>query len=289
MRWVCSEDYVDDADMLPMPWDQRIACTCLGAVFICLALYAAGGWRWGHYMAIPLALTCILLIWRACNHAMRGTLSRQFREYLPPDHGPVNELRVIDQPKSGALGVERPDLDARPPNRESPRKIVFFSYAREDRPLLEHLALELENRGIGVRDDRTLTPGPSHWPQLQKLIRAGDAFLFLISPNSVLTNNVDTEIKFAGQLKKKILPVVIKDGYDEKLLPKDVRDPQWVFLRADDDFDREVTKLVASIDLDFHLWHTQAWLTESAKEWQERGQDRAALLRGLILRFGGLA
>jgi TIR domain len=121
-----------------------------------------------------------------------------------------------------------------------PRRVdltAFLSYAREDGDARRAICVALEAAGHRVVGDWMLVPGPDWEAQLAELIRDADAFVFLISPSSVLAScGCGTEIEQAIRLRKKLLPVLIADGVRDEEVCQEARIPHWVLLRGCDDF-----------------------------------------------------
>jgi WD40 repeat protein len=74
-----------------------------------------------------------------------------------------------------------------------------------------------------------------------------------------------------------LLPVLRADGYNEALLPNVIKSPQWTYLRANDDFETEIKKLVDATNTDFELLEIHTWLTQRDDEWKN---GRGGLLTG---------
>lgn len=91
---------------------------------------------------------------------------------------------------------------------------VFLSYASEDRPLAEEIELALRGAGHQVFFDRaSLPPGGEFHVRIKEAVRRCDAFVFLVSPNSVAQGSyARTELKFARERwehpRERVLPVL---------------------------------------------------------------------------------
>jgi len=94
--------------------------------------------------------------------------------------------------------------------------IIFLSYASEQRDAAEQVNLALIGSGHKVFFDReTLPAGDDYHLRIRKAVEDSDAFVFLISPNSVTTGCYAlTELKYARQRwpdpRRKVLPVMIE-------------------------------------------------------------------------------
>lgn len=94
--------------------------------------------------------------------------------------------------------------------------IVFLSYAYEQRDMAEEIKLALVESGHEVFFDRdSLVAGDGYHARIHKAVNDSDAFLFLISPQSVAQGCYAlTELKYAREKwpdpREKVLPVMIE-------------------------------------------------------------------------------
>jgi TIR domain len=94
--------------------------------------------------------------------------------------------------------------------------IIFLSYASEQRDAAEQVNLALTGSGHKVFFDREKLPaGDNYHLGIRKAVEDSDAFVFLISPNSVTVGCYAlTELKYARQRwpdpRRKVLPVMIE-------------------------------------------------------------------------------
>jgi TIR domain/Yip1 domain len=94
--------------------------------------------------------------------------------------------------------------------------IVFLSYASEQRDIADQIKLALGDSGHEVFFDRDSLPaGDDYHPRIRKAVENSDAFVFLISPQSVAQGCYAlTELKYAREKwpnpRGKLLPVMIE-------------------------------------------------------------------------------
>ena len=93
---------------------------------------------------------------------------------------------------------------------------LFITYASEDRPIADELAVRLRTEGYTVFLDRDNLPeGEGYDAQIRAAIVSCDLYLFLISPRSVQPGRYTlTELKFAREQfpnpRGRVLPVMIE-------------------------------------------------------------------------------
>ncbi|MEP6876676.1 MAG: toll/interleukin-1 receptor domain-containing protein [Burkholderiales bacterium] len=92
---------------------------------------------------------------------------------------------------------------------------VFLSYASEDRGTAEEIELALRGAGHSVFFDReSLPPGGEFHARIRDAVRRCDAFVFLVTTNSIATGSyARTELKYARERwefpGERVLPVLL--------------------------------------------------------------------------------
>lgn len=111
---------------------------------------------------------------------------------------------------------------------------IFISYSSKDRPLVNHLAGEIE---FAVEDasiwfDRELknTGGQLWWDNILEQIRACEVFLYALTPQLLASKPCRLEFEYAQALGKPVLPVLLID-IDPRTLPKALMATQFVDYR----------------------------------------------------------
>ncbi|HVE68355.1 MAG TPA: TIR domain-containing protein, partial [Solirubrobacteraceae bacterium] len=162
---------------------------------------------------------------------------------------------------------------------------VFISYSRKDSAFVRRLHGALAERGRDVWVDWEDIPEGQRWrDELAAGLEQSRAFVFVVTPSSLASEECAIELARAEESGKRIVPVVLQDveGLD---VPDALSSRNYVFFREGvDDFDESVGKLERAIDTD-HDWvrdHTR--LLGRAAEWDRGGRDRSLLLRGADLR-----
>ena len=165
------------------------------------------------------------------------------------------------------------------PARTKEQATAFISYAREDTEFVLRLCDGLRARGVEPVGDWLLTSGEKYEERLREMNLTAQAFVFVISPDSVRSKACREELSLAVESRKQVLPVSRRDHGDDDLLDSALRAPQWTFLREGNDFEAGVANLVKAINTDFDLMDTHGNLLLTAKEWEESGRNKSYLLR----------
>ena len=135
----------------------------------------------------------------------------------------------------------------------SDRPSAFVSYAREDRPFVLRLADGLAQKKIEAIGDWQLISGEDYASRLRSLIVRADAFVFVVTPESVTSVECKRELEIAVGLKKRILPVSRRPHGSDDLLDSALRTPQWTFFGDTDDFERGLQMLSDAVVTNFDL------------------------------------
>jgi WD40 repeat protein len=191
---------------------------------------------------------------------------------------------------------------------------IFVSYSRENSEFVRQLFDELVERGREAWVDWEDIPLTADWWQeIQQGIDEADAFLFVISPASIISPVCQLEVQYAAHHKKRLIPVVLGEVAN---IPNDAatraalsrraeevtirallgeRDIQtifdknqpylgrhnWIFYDRDRmSMSAFVDTLLEAIDTDLHhvKMHTR-WLLR-ALEWDRGGRSNSQLLTG---------
>jgi len=95
--------------------------------------------------------------------------------------------------------------------KDTPKAHLFISYSRKDREVVDRLAARLEKAGYQVWIDRKGILGGVEWRKaIPREIGRAEAFLLMISPNSVASRWVRKEFDYALKKRVRIIPIVIK-------------------------------------------------------------------------------
>jgi adenylate cyclase len=85
---------------------------------------------------------------------------------------------------------------------------IFISYSSKDREHAEQLTELLASAGLSVWIDRSGIEVSTSWSkEIVQAINECKAFVVLLSPNSIVSNNVIKEVSLASEKRKKILPL----------------------------------------------------------------------------------
>ncbi len=161
---------------------------------------------------------------------------------------------------------------------------VFLSYAREDLPFVRRLAaaLQARNREVWV-DLEDIIPSARWLEEIHTGITEADAVAFVITPDSVASEVCRTELGYATEASKRLVPVIARETPIEGI-PSALTELNWLSFLDGTDFEAGVDRFVEVLDTDIDRVHLHTRLLTQAREWETRDRDRSLLLRGAELK-----
>jgi WD40 repeat protein len=163
---------------------------------------------------------------------------------------------------------------------------VFISYSRRDKDFVRRLSAALSAHQRKAWVDWKDIPLTAEWQQeILTNIEAADTFVFVISPDSVASNNCRKEIDHAATNNKRLVPILYQSVPDDDV-PETIARFQRIDLSEESSFDPGFAALIKALDTDLDWVRAHTRLLTRAKEWERQARDRSFLLRGRDLREG---
>ena len=158
---------------------------------------------------------------------------------------------------------------------------VFISYSRRNKEFAVKLNDSLDNSGVDAWVDWEGIPLSSDWmDEITRAIEGADAFLFIITPDSLASEVCMQELELGLQYNKKLIPILYLEPEKGQEMHEQLAATNWVYMREQDDYDATLPALIDTIqtDLDWVRQHTR--LLQRAKEWESKEFDNSLLLQG---------
>ena len=161
---------------------------------------------------------------------------------------------------------------------------VFISYSRKDKAFVQKLNDALDTAGVQAWVDWEGIELASDWMKtITDAIQGNDAFLFVISPDSLQSKICADELELGIKLNKKLIPILYRDPTQSSTMHEKLASTNWVYLRDSDNFDGTIPKLIQSINTDLGWVRQHTRLLEQAMEWDEKSRNNSFLLNGTEL------
>jgi TIR domain len=111
---------------------------------------------------------------------------------------------------------------------------IFISYNRASLEVVQTVADDLQTAGHEVWFDRSINGGQQWWNEILRRIRECDVLIFALSPEATESRACGEELRYAQQLGKGILPLLVADGIRTDLLPRALGEIQHIDYRSPD-------------------------------------------------------
>ena len=161
----------------------------------------------------------------------------------------------------------------------------FISYAREDIDFVRRLHDALAERGRSAWVDWKEIPPVDKWlAKIRAAIDAADAFVFVISPDSVVSTVCGQELDHAIAGHKRLIPIVCREANASAIRPE-LSELNYIFARDFDSFASACEQLIGGLDTDLEWVRSHTRLLVRAAEWDREGRDTSFTLRGRDLTF----
>lgn len=162
---------------------------------------------------------------------------------------------------------------------------VFISYSRKDKAFVQKLNSALDNAGVQAWVDWEGIELASDWMEtITHAIQSNDAFLFVISPDSLKSKVCTDELELGLKLNKKLIPILYREPTKTSTMHEKIASTNWVYLRDEkDNFDETIPRLIQSINTDLGWVRQHTRLLEQAMEWDHKQRNNSFLLNGTEL------
>lgn len=146
--------------------------------------------------------------------------------------------------------------------------------------MLTLAALPLLARSLPPSAAQDIPPSNDWLDEIHKGIEQSDAFIFVLSPDSIKSEVCTWEVDHACANGKRIIPVVCRD-VDYREVRKELASLNWIFFRPDgDDFEAAMKLLLKALDLDLRHARYHTKLLTRAIGWKKHEFEKSLLLQG---------
>jgi WD40 repeat protein len=166
---------------------------------------------------------------------------------------------------------------------------VFVSYRRVDVEFTKKLveALQADGKQVWI-DWEDIPPGSVGFSDdIKRGLEGADAFIAVLTPDYLASPYcMDMELKYAVELKKKLIPIVLKK-FDGQAIPADISHINWIYFTPhaghENTFEESLPKVKQALDTDLVHVRTHKQFLLRALEWNNNDRKPSYLLRGNVL------
>jgi len=167
---------------------------------------------------------------------------------------------------------------------QSPKRSVFISYSRKDMEFVRKLNDSLDSSEIEAWVDWEGIPPSSDWmDEIARAIEGADAFLFVISPDSLASKVCGDELALGIKYNKKLIPILHRDPQTGTVMHDKLSSHNWVYAREQDNYDAGISKILESVNTDLVWVRQHTRLLQRAREWEDKNRNNSFLLQGADL------
>ena len=140
---------------------------------------------------------------------------------------------------------------------------VMISYSRKDLAFVRTLFESLLAQGFAKEEiwvDWEGIPLTADWmAEITEGIQSANAFIFVISPDSLSSEVCAKEIAIAVEGNKRFIPILHRDPAKGTVLHSKISSHNWVFMRDEQELAKNLPPLVEALntDLDWLAQHTR--------------------------------
>ncbi|MBD0345521.1 MAG: toll/interleukin-1 receptor domain-containing protein, partial [Coleofasciculus sp. Co-bin14] len=164
---------------------------------------------------------------------------------------------------------------------------VFISYADADRATMEKIRSSLRRESITVWTNKTdIQTGEASEEAIKRGIEQADNVVYLLSPDSVSSDDCQRELEYALSLSKRIIPVRVRET-EVMLVPGELRYSHYIDLSdnvREEDYLLDESELLKILHEDAPYYNEHKVLLTKALKWQRQHCNPSILLRGYNLR-----
>ena len=105
---------------------------------------------------------------------------------------------------------------------------LFISYAHPDSAFVDRLEADLHKQGFDPWVDRQRLKGGQRWrKELQEAVKGAQVLLVVLSPDAVISQNVQIEYDYVLELGNVVIPLYLRQCE----VPMELRAIQWIDFR----------------------------------------------------------
>ena len=183
---------------------------------------------------------------------------------------------------------------------------IFISYSRRDQKITEDIIESLQMHDVDIWFDKSDIPkGVEWWLTIESGILNANAFIFILSLESLHSEVCNWELHWAIQHNKKIIPVAVEDVFQQQTLLSDLETQKWqlpnsqsvsaaenwdtlrrlniIFILESDTLKQGVLEIIEASRTDLPYLEQHTRFLQRAKEWDDQNRESSFCLGGIEL------
>jgi len=181
------------------------------------------------------------------------------------------------------MATDAPDKVSAEATGQPAKAKVFISYSRKDMAFADRLEVALKARGFSPAIDRSeIYAFEEWWKRIETLITQADTVVFLLSPDSVVSEVALKEVSFAASLNKRFAPIVCHRVGD-RAVPEVLAKLNYIFFDDEARFEESADRLAQALDTDIHWIRQHTEIGLEVRHWSLANRPNGLLLRSPAL------
>jgi len=145
---------------------------------------------------------------------------------------------------------------------------VMISYCRRNQEFVKKLVSRFEKENFEVWVDwKRIRMAVDWWKEIERGILDCNVFVFCLSPESIESKVCNQEIDYALKCGKRIIPIVVKEGFIWGNVRKDIAKINFIFFTGGSSFDERFKQLVGVLDTDYEHLDQHTEIQRQAMNW----------------------
>ena len=165
---------------------------------------------------------------------------------------------------------------------------VFLAFSDKDKVIKEKIRKTLMRESFTVWTNKSdVKTGSAFHAVINQGIEEADNFVYLISLNSLQSEDCQQELKYALANNKRIIPVLLEET-DLELIPLELKKLHFIdFTKSQDEekYQLSFDKLLGDLKEESSYYEEHKILLVKARQWQNQKHNSSLLLRGHNLQY----
>ncbi|NUM47848.1 MAG: TIR domain-containing protein, partial [Anaerolineales bacterium] len=157
------------------------------------------------------------------------------------DYGGTPEQQQTSSPSTSPPPPSTSTVEPEPTQGRNLSKIrVYLSYARKDTEFAKALYDRLLSEGFDIWVDWEDIPPSSKWlDEILNGIQTSDAFIFIISPDSLVSEVNTQELEQAIKQSKRLIPILHRNPDKQQPIHPEIASINWIYMLDAEELDRQ--------------------------------------------------
>jgi len=165
---------------------------------------------------------------------------------------------------------------------------IFLSFADEDKTIKENIRKTLMRESFTVWTNKSdISAGSAFQEVVNQGIEEADNFVYLISLDSLKSEDCQEEVRHALANNKRIIPLLVEET-DLELIPLELSKLHFIDFTKSEDAEKyqlSIDKLIGDLKEESSYYEEHKMLLVKSRQWQNQNRNSSLLFRGYKLQY----